>query len=51
MSSASVGNDDGNGDLQALIEKQLDTNVPYLVIVCTYNPHTLYGQYVLNITK
>ncbi len=46
-SGASVYNDDGAGNLQATITKQLDANVPYLVILTAYNPSTQSGDYTI----
>jgi len=41
----SVYNDDGGGNLQSRIVKELQAGVPYLVIISTYNPSTQFGQY------
>ena len=37
MTDDSVYNDDGNGDLQAKIEKEVEQGVPYLLIISPYN--------------
>lgn len=47
-SGASVYNDDGAGSLQAKITKQLDANVPYLVILTAFNPSTQSGNYTIS---
>ncbi len=45
---ASGYNDDSAGNMQAKITKQLDANVPYLVILTAYNPSTQSGYFEIN---
>lgn len=47
-SQPSTYNDDGAGNLQAKITKTLDGGVPYLVILCAYNPANSTGLCYLN---
>lgn len=48
--SDSVYNDDGAGNRQAKITKQLEANIPYLVILTAYNPSTQSGSFKINFT-
>lgn len=45
--ASSVYNDDGAGNLQAKITKQLDGDVPYLVVLTAFNPSTQSGSYMI----
>lgn len=51
QSAANVYNDDGNGDLQAKIEKQLEKDIPYLLIVSAHNPNSSSGRFGFVIDK
>lgn len=47
LNGASIYNDDGGGNLQARITKELDSNISYLIILTSYSPSMQSGNYII----